>query len=88
MTTQICTDVLYLGLRKIVVNVYTCIKSTTCTVSHLMTMHSTRQLHYNSHLALSISSFSLGTPRCTSKPRFILAGSKAQFDMPMNATFL
>ena len=38
------------------------------------------------HIALSISSPSLGTPRDNMIPRFILAGSRAQFEIPMKAT--
>jgi hypothetical protein len=36
---------------------------------------------------LLISSVLSGTSLCTSIPLFILAGSKAQFDIPMKATY-
>jgi len=37
--------------------------------------------------ALSLSSVTSGTSLCTSIPLFILAGSKAQFDIPIKATY-
>ena len=40
----------------------------------------------NTNLALSVSSSSSGFPLVTITPRFILAGSKAQFEMPIKAT--
>ena len=40
------------------------------------------------YLALFCSSDSSGMPRCTRIPRFILAGSRDQFEMPMKETFL
>ena len=45
------------------------------------------QFKYNSYFAVSISSFSSGTSLWTRIPLFILAGSKAQFDIPINATY-
>ena len=41
-----------------------------------------------SNLALSRSSASLGTPLLNMMPRFILAGSNAQFDNPIKPTRL
>ena len=56
------------------------------------TLHSLLiQLHLNicqTYIALSHSSFVSGTVRDSIIPRFILAGSNAQFDSPMKATRL
>ena len=40
------------------------------------------------YLAICSSSLSLGVPLCTNIPRFILAGSRAQLDIPMKAHFI
>lgn len=41
----------------------------------------------NAYSAELTSSSMSGTPRCTRIPRFILAGSSAQLEIPMKATF-
>ena len=51
-------------------------QSATCQTLHIA----------NTNLALSMSSSLSGFPRVTITPRFILAGSRAQFEMPTKAT--
>ena len=48
----------------------------------------THPFHTSPYLAVCMSSFSSGSSLDTAIPLFILAGSRAQLDMPMKATFL
>ena len=64
---------------------------TSCTYVVLLVTYSpplriTTALHKVQYLAVSSSSSSEGAPRESIIPRFIFAGSNAQFDRPMKAT--
>ena len=72
----LCKKAIYIMLSSVLVF---------CSTNHADIYYKT---HCKNYLALSSSSRSSGTPLWTRIPRFIWAGSSAQFDMPINPTFL